>query len=298
MNKLVSIVIRTLNEELYLNELLTIIERQNCKNFDKEVILIDSGSIDNTLNIAKSHKARITHIDKKDFTFGRSLNIGSNFANGDILVYISGHCIPIGSNWLEHLINPILNDGFDYTYGRQIGRDTTKFSETQIFKKYFPSNSKIPQKDFFCNNANSAISRKCWLKYKFDEDITGLEDMELSKRLHEDKGRIAYIAESCVYHIHAESWRQTKRRYERESIAMQRIMPELQISFNDMVRYISAAILSDASKAISKKIFFKEILGIFKFRIAQFYGSYKGNHKHRTLSKEKKEKYFYPTKKI
>ena len=112
-------------------------------------------------------------------------------------------------------------------------------------------------KRFFCNNANSAISRKCWLKYKFDEDITGLEDMELSKRLHGDKGRIAYIAESCVYHIHAESWRQIKRRYERESIAMQRIMPELQISFNDMVRHISAAILSDASKAISKKYFLK-----------------------------------------
>ncbi len=298
MNELVSIVIRTLNEDFYLDELLTSIEKQNCDNFQKEVVIIDSGSTDNTIKIAKKHKTRITYIDKKNFTFGRSLNEGSDFARGNTLVYISGHCIPCNVDWLEKLVRPILDGDYDYTYGKQVGRDTTKFSERQIFRKYFPSISKIPQKDFFCNNANSALSKKCWQKYRFDENITGLEDMDLSKRLYEDNGRIAYISEAPVYHIHNETWKQTKRRYERESIAMQKIMPELQINFRDMIRYIFAAILSDSARAISEKVFINEFLSICKFRVAQFLGAFQGNHSHRALSKEKKEKYFYPTKKI
>jgi len=155
---IVSIVIRTLNEERYLNELLSSINQQKRKDFEIEVVLIDSGSNDNTLNIAKDFNCNITFIKKSDFTFGRSLNMGSEFSNGDILVYISGHCIPVENDWLLNLVQPIIDKHAQYTYGKQVGRDTTKFSENQLFKKFYPEDSKIPQNDFFCNNANSAIT--------------------------------------------------------------------------------------------------------------------------------------------
>ena len=76
---IVSIVIRTLNEEKYLNELLTEISNQNHPDFDVETIIIDSGSTDNTILIAKKHNCRITYIDKEEFTFGRSLNKEQSF---------------------------------------------------------------------------------------------------------------------------------------------------------------------------------------------------------------------------
>lgn len=291
---LVSVVIRTLNEATYLEELLRVIDLQTKDDFDVEVVIIDSGSTDRTLAIAESHGCRITFITKDQFTFGRSLNMGSDFARGDILVYISGHCVPASDIWLKNLINPILNGAATYTYGRQIGRDTTKYSERKIFEKYFPSISNIPQKGFFCNNANSAISRKTWCLFKFDEEITGLEDMELSKRICDDGGRIAYVAEACIYHIHNEHWHQTRRRYERESIALQLIMPEVHINIMDMCRYIFAAIVSDIRAAIKERCFLKEVFGITKFRIAQYTGAYRGNHEHRALSKKRKENYFYP----
>ena len=63
---------------------------------------------------------------------------------------------------------------------------------------------------FFCNNANAAIDKNIWKKYKFNEDLTGLEDMELAKRFNQDKGCIKYVSESCVFHIHNESSKQTK----------------------------------------------------------------------------------------
>ena len=293
---LVSVVIRTLNEATYLDELLRVINSQIKDDFDVEVVIIDSGSTDGTLSIAESHGCRITFITKEQFTFGRSLNMGSDFARGDMLVYVSGHCIPTENTWLMKLIKPIRDGIAGYTYGRQVGRDTTKYSEEKIFEKYFPSESKTPQKGFFCNNANSAIDRKIWSEYKFDEQVTGLEDMELAKRYCDKKGKVAYVAEACVYHIHNETWSQTRRRYERESIALQLIMPEVQIGFNDMVRYIWVSVISDCKKAVTERYFTKEFLGIIKFRIAQFTGSYRGNHDHRVLSKKRKENYFYPAK--
>ena len=291
---LVSLVIRTLNEEVYLKELLTAIVNQKLDGLNLEIVIIDSGSTDATLSIAESFSARITHISKEQFTFGRSLNMGSDYADGDILVYISGHCIPSNNQWLCNLVKPILDGIAQYTYGRQIGRDTTKYSERKIFNKYFPPTSKIPQSDIFCNNANSAIARDIWSKFQFNEQVTGLEDMELSKRLCEQGGKIAYVAEACVFHIHDEQWGQTRRRYERESIALQVIMPEVHINLRDMIRYIWVSVISDSQAAMRERCFKKEFIEIVKFRLAQFTGSFRGNHEHRTLSNKRKENYFYP----
>ena len=295
---LISIVIRTLNEETYLSELLSLIVAQERDGFDIEIVIIDSGSTDETLNIAKEFNTRITHITKDNFTFGRSLNLGSTFSRGEILVYISGHCVPVGVDWLKSLVKPIRDGVAGFTYGRQIGRDTTKFAERKIFDKYFPEISKIPQAGFFCNNANSAINRNVWLQFKFDEDITGLEDMELAKRYCIEQGKIAYVANASVYHIHNERWRHTKRRYEREAIALQKIMPEVQVTLLDTIRYIWVSIVFDAQSALKDGLFFREIYGIIKFRIAQYTGTYIGNNESRNLSKKRKENFFYPADKL
>ena len=120
--------------------------------------------------------------------------------------------------------------------------------------------------------------------------------MELAKRYCEKKGKVAYIADACVYHIHNETWSQTRRRYEREAIALQKIMPEVHIGFIDMLRYIWASVITDCKASIAEGCFMREFMGIIKFRVAQFTGSFKGNHDHRELSKKRKENYFYPSK--
>ena len=291
---LVSVVIRTLNEERYLEELLSAIQSQVLVNVRCEVIIIDSGSTDRTLEIAREFSCRITNIDKQDFTFGRSLNWGSHFAQGDHFVYVSGHCVPASESWLENLVAPLLEGVSGYSYGRQLGRDTTKFSERLLFEKYFPEFSDIPQEGFFCNNANSALSRDVWETFKFDENVTGLEDMELAKRYVESGGAVAYVAEAPVFHIHDETWAQTKRRYERESVALRVIMPELRMTLIDMCRYIVTAIATDASASLSQGIFFSVFVQIIRFRSAQYFGSYKGNRILKLDADQRREAYFYP----
>ena len=113
---LISIIIRTLNEDKYLEKLLISIGKQKINGFKSEVVIVDSGSTDRTLQIAKKYKARVTFIKKKNFTFGRSLNVGCNFANGEYFVFISGHCIPVNKNWLHELIEPLFSNKYDYMY--------------------------------------------------------------------------------------------------------------------------------------------------------------------------------------
>ncbi|MCP3851083.1 MAG: glycosyltransferase [Gammaproteobacteria bacterium] len=291
---LVSIIIRTYNEQKYLDELLQSIKKQQCEDVKYEIILVDSGSTDDTLNIAKNHTCRITNINKEEFTFGRSLNIGCQFSQGEILVFISGHCIPLSREWLVNLIKPIINQTAVYTYGRQVGNKNTKFSEHQVFSKYYSTKSKIPQDDFFCNNANSALLKEQWIKTPYCESLTGLEDMYLAQELVKKGQKIAYVANSEVVHIHEESWLQIRTRYEREAIALQKIMPEIQINLFDFINYYVNAVIHDLRKAKSEGVLFNCFNEIVLFRLMQYWGGYKGNHEHRKLSSEKKKKYFYP----
>jgi len=291
-----SIVIRTYNESKHLQGLLDNIGSQSLPKPDFEVVVVDSGSTDGTLAIAEEHSVsvRIVHIRKEEFSFGRSLNLGCEVAQGAVLVFISGHCIPTDQHWLERLIRPVEQDRAAYTYGRQIGDSTSRFSECQLFRKYFPNESQIPQDGFFCNNANAALCREAWDELRFDEDLTGLEDMELAKRLVERGGMVAYVADAPVYHLHDETWHKVRLRYQREAIALQAIMPQVHVTMTDFLRYFFSALMLDCGAALEQKCLTRRFGEIFMFRLMQYWGTYLGNHEHRKLSHAAKEAYFYP----
>lgn len=295
---MISIVLRVLNEAKHVGALLSGIEAQDVGDMPVEVIIVDSGSIDTTLDIARQHQCRILNIKKEDFSFGRSLNIGCKTARYDFLVFISGHCIPTDESWLRKLVKPLQAGTATYTYGRQVGNHSTKFSEHQLFSKYFPEDPALAQQGFFCNNANAAMLRSAWLEYRFDEELTGLEDMELAKRLVEKGHKIAYVSSSSVYHLHEETWQQIRRRYEREAIALRHIMPEVHIHFTDFLRYLFGSIAHDMKAARRRGELLKRATEIIRFRYAQFFGTYHGNHIHRKLSQSMKERYFYPDAKV
>ena len=291
-----SIIIRALNEAKWLGHLLDACKKQDLPDgVEMELILVDSGSTDATVSIAQRHGCRILHISKADFTFGRSLNVGCDGASGDILVFISAHCIPSSPAWLAELIAPLRDGRCDYVYGGQHGLDgVTRFSEEQVFAHYFPPQSDLQQQGFFCNNANAAITRKAWAAFRFDEDVTGLEDMVLAKAIAAGGGRIGYVAEASVTHIHEESYRQVRRRFFREALVMRDIMPEVHFNFFDMVRCFSAGVTHDLVAAAHERAFWKEMPGIFAYRFAQYWGTYRGHNEHRALSKLQKQSYYYP----
>ncbi len=116
------------------------------------------------VDIAQRYGADIVHITPSEFSFGCSLNKGIAKANGDYCVVISAHCYPSNEHWLEKLILPFADESIALVYGKQRGNQITKYSEQQIFKKWFPESSSGKQNSPFCNNANAAIRKSLWEK--------------------------------------------------------------------------------------------------------------------------------------
>jgi rhamnosyltransferase len=175
-----------------------------------------------------------------------------------------------------------------------VGRDTTRFSEQQLFEKYFPEYSKPDQDGYFCNNANAAVLKSTWEKFGYNEELTGLEDMYLARRIYEAGGKIWYVASAPVYHIHDETWSQVRVRYEREAVALQRIMPNVHFTLVDFVLFLLLALGSDMHVALKHRCFWRHAGGILMFRSMQYWGTYMGSKRHRLLSASIKRSYFYP----
>jgi 2-desacetyl-2-hydroxyethyl bacteriochlorophyllide A dehydrogenase len=217
-----SIIVRTYNEEEHIGNLLDSFKTQSYQDY--EVIVVDSGSSDQTLNIVRDSQAKLIQIESRDFTFGYALNVGCGEAVGDYLVFVSAHVLPTNEYWLENLLKPFEDQKVAMVYGRQVGTSESKFSEKIDFQRLFgssPINSAVPS--YYANNANSAIRRILWEEEKFDEYLFGLEDIDWARN-HDKKNFIVhYEPKAAVYHIHNEKWSQVFNRYRREAIAAVRI---------------------------------------------------------------------------
>jgi D-arabinose 1-dehydrogenase-like Zn-dependent alcohol dehydrogenase/glycosyltransferase involved in cell wall biosynthesis len=213
-----SVVIRAFNEERWLPDLLAALARQRYRRF--EVLVVDSGSVDRTRDIAAASGARIVRLRSEDFTFGYSLNIGIEQARGAFIAIVSAHAIPTDENWLQRLIEPLRETGNAMVFGGQRGHAVSKFSEARDFERIFHSKPMVMDDDHvFVNNANSAVRKDLWERHRFDEGLPGLEDAEWAKYWIPRGFNVLYEPSACVYHVHTETWAQVRHRFHREGIA-------------------------------------------------------------------------------
>jgi len=292
MKPVCSIVIRAFNEERHLGRLLEGISLQTIQ--DVQIILVDSGSTDNTVKIAEEKDVDIVSISPQDFTFGRSLNIGIEVAKSDFILIASAHVYPVYPDWIEKMLKPFSDPSVALVYGKQRGVSGSQFSERQIFNHWYPDVSQNPQKHPFCNNANAAIRKSLWEKNPYDESLPGLEDLAWAKWAQENNHIIAYIAQAEIKHVHEESWRGIKRRYLREGMAFKSIYPQEHFTLIDLLRLFGRNVSSDISQAKREHILGREITGILRFRWEQFHGTYLGYRRLGPLTWQLKQSFYYP----
>lgn len=223
MSPKVSIIIRTLNEEKHLEELLEEIRAQTFT--DWEVINVDSGSTDRTVQIMERYASKMIRITSQEFTYGLALNLGCESAAGEYLVMASAHVRPVNNTWLENLISPFDEPLIGMVYGRQRGVASTRVGEERDLLQTFGTTSSILIDEPFSHNGNSAVRRMLWLEQPFKESLSGLEDLEWARRIQRKGYRVYYAANAPVYHIHDESLRKIYRRYKGEANAYMKIFP-------------------------------------------------------------------------
>ena len=196
--KLVSIVIRTKNEEKWISSCLRSVFKQTYKNI--EVIIVDNESIDRTVKKAKEYPVKIISIDK--FIPGKAINDGVRASSGEYIVCLSGHCVPVNDKWLESLVKELDQDNVAGIYGRQEPLSFTSDLDKRDLLTVFGLDKKIQVKDTFFHNANSAFRREIWSKFPFDEEVTNIEDRVWGEKVIKHGFNIIYEPKASVYHWH------------------------------------------------------------------------------------------------
>lgn len=287
-----SIIIRAYNEEQHIGRLLEGLCQQSVK--DIQVILVDSGSTDATMEVAAHYGAEVVQIAPQDFTFGRSLNLGISHAKADMLVMASAHVYPVYPDWLERLLDPFKDPKVALTYGKQRGATESQFSEQEIFRHWYSDHTDLHQTHPFCNNANAAIRRELWEQHPYNENLPALEDLAWARWVHDQGWAIAYVAEAEVVHVHHETWKGITNRYRREGMAFKQMYPQENFHLWDLARLWVSNVASDWHVAAERKVLGDYWWKVMRFRWMQFLGTYQGYHQSGTLTWKLKQAFYYP----
>jgi len=218
MKPKVSIFIPTKNAGSDFFEVLDSIYNQ--KEKDLEVIIVDSGSTDETLEIVRNFPIKLYEIKPTEFGHGKTRNLALKYSRANYIVFLSQDALPKDSYWLSNLLINFSNKKTAGIFSRQIPREDAEETEKFFYKYYFPDQKKIrPNKknnsiqNRFFSNVSSCIRKEILQKYKFNDSILTTEDQEWAKRITELGFKTIYEPKSIVIHSHNHNLKQVFQGY-------------------------------------------------------------------------------------
>jgi rhamnosyltransferase len=198
--------------------------------FAFEVVLVDSGSRDATLAIARRHPVRVHRIRPEEFDHGETRNLGVRLAKGDPVALLTQDATPAVPDFLEQLVRPFEDPRVAGVYGRQLPRPDcdvvtrrqlegwlTGRSEPALAALDADSLEQLPPfaRLELCtfDNVCSALRRSVWEKIPFPRASFG-EDVAWGRAVILEGFALAYEPRAAVHHSHRRSvgyeWSRTR----------------------------------------------------------------------------------------
>jgi GT2 family glycosyltransferase len=211
--KSVGVVVRTLNESELIGTCLETLQRQQ-GSFDLDVLVVDSESTDETVEIAKAHGARVVSLPSNEFDYSKALNVGIERVRGDLVVSLSAHAIPLDEQWLERMTAPFDDPHVAGVSCRQVPWPDAPWREVHRLRHQFGEARRIySQEDadgLLFSNAASSIRRSVWADEPFT--LPAAEDLDWAERVVSEGWTVVYEPKAAVYHSHDEPARAQARR--------------------------------------------------------------------------------------
>jgi len=209
----VSIVIPTLNSAETIEKCLSSIKRNNSK-YEYEIIVIDAGSEDKTLEIAKKYADKVL----KGIPDRINRNIGVQNADGDVICFTDSDCV-VPEDWIDKLVDGLLTLHKENSKVVGVGggnlplHDKCSFGELAISKAMrsslisFKARNTATYKDTRQVLHNPPIN--CALFKRVIEEVGGFreepgypEDLDLDLKINEKGYKLFYLSYPIVWHKH------------------------------------------------------------------------------------------------
>jgi rhamnosyltransferase len=213
-----SVVIPTKNGGVLFERVLEKLQQQNIWD-SVELLIVDSGSIDSTVEVALRAGAKVIQIPPEEFNHGATRDYGISQAQGEIVVLMVQDAVPNTPYLLETILRRFVDPDVAGVYVRQIPQPDadlltkrnlnnwlTGRPEPEIRKMkaldWYESMAPI-EKYFFCNfdNVCSAVRKMVWQNHKFGQINFG-EDIDWAERILKAGFKIVYEPTAAVIHSH------------------------------------------------------------------------------------------------
>lgn len=210
-----SVVIPVKDGARYLEEVLSAVLREA----PSEVLVIDSGSRDGSVEIARAAGVRVLEIEPAAFGHGRTRNLAVEQTSGELICFITQDATPI-PGWLEAYRQAFARDTrIGAAYGPHLPRtDTSPMIARELteFFASFSADGALQVQDVagpsFLSNANAAYRRECWQQVHF-RDVAYSEDQAFGRDMLAAGWLKAYQPRAAVLHAHDYGLTEFMRRY-------------------------------------------------------------------------------------
>lgn len=209
-----TVALLTYNGKKYLAQVLEMLHRQKLP--PREILAIDSGSTDSTLQILESNRIPVTQIPQSEFSHSGTRNLAARLCSTRFLVFLTQDATPADNCWLECLLRPFEEyPDVAGVFSRQVARPDADLLEKNDIRLDFPARRSVKLASEFTSdpkqiwhwikfsNSSSAYDLQILLKHPFEEQLFIAEDQEWAKRMLEQGHTLVYEPDSVVLHSHA-----------------------------------------------------------------------------------------------
>ena len=204
----VSIIVPAKNEGENIRACLDMVMAQKCP-YVFEVLVIDSGSQDDTLAIVREYRnIRLVEIEPAEFGHGKTRNLGAKLAKGEFLIYLNADAIPLDRHWLSALVAEFAGDEqVAGVFSRHVPAEGCHLYMARDLQSSMPENrtekSRAERLDFFLfSTVSAAIRKDVWAAIPFLDEIPIAEDQDWAARVMQSGYKLVYTPASTVRHSH------------------------------------------------------------------------------------------------